>query len=538
MENKNIVTNIDTKLEPLVGSTNSGVVTDGTVVCSINLLGTHVCQDGEPYISFRQRGMYQVASIRSKKARYYIRWFIHEKTGEVLTDSALREFVEQIAAVCEFSGTKINLSIRTARDGEDIVVDGVNNTYRITKGSWFPEVIEKPIFKRPQGMLELATPVPGGNIADFLGFANITGRDEVLLFLVHLVASLIPEIPHPPLILYGAQGSSKSTILRMLIALLDPCYAEDVPFRNEKDFMLTVAQRWMVGMDNVSFIDPAVSDILCKLVTGACYTARVLYTDDDLYIRKFRRVAIINGINLPVEKPDFMDRCLLIPMDRIPREKRLDEATLNQRFEEMKGRLLGGCFDVLARAMEIYPSIKLDSKERMADFQVWGCAIAQALGYTQDDFVRAFAKNVELQQEEALEASPIAALVLSYFKDHPHKRELSGTPAYVFKELKSMATSAGIDERQLPRTPLSFSKRLQEVRPNLEAHGYIIDRTRGKERSIKIMRPKESRSASSASLPSVPAASYGASDDYLERAKGALEASKKLNGASSTNEVS
>lgn len=352
-------------------------------------------------------------------------------------------------------------------------------------------------------MKELPLPVRGGDLTKFLDFVNLRNEESKLLFLVHVVASFIPDIPHPPMVCFGPQGSSKSTILRYYSSLVDPNMAEDVPFRNEKDFMLTANQRWVLGLDNVSFLDANVSDIFCKLVTGACYTARVLYTDEDLLIRRFRRVVIINGINLPVDKPDLMDRCLLMPMERIPPERRQAESDLNAKFDAIKGELFGGCFDVLAKAMEIRPTVVLPTKERMADFHVWGCAIAKALGYTQEDFLNAWAKNIELQHEEALEASPLAALVMEWFKSNPYQHFLTGTPSAVFKKLKEKADDAGIDERILPRGPLAFGRKLQEVRSNLEAHGYIIDRTRGKNRAITIHKPKSNGSASITSVPSI-----------------------------------
>lgn len=172
-------------------------------------------------------------------------------------------------------------------------------------------------------------------------------------------------------------------------------------------------------------------------------------------------------------------------------------------FVAYKGEILGGCFDALAKAMEIRPTINLPAKERMADFHIWGCAIAKALGYTQEDFLNAWAKNIELQHEESLEASPLAVLVSQWFKANPYEQFISGTPSVVFRKLKEQADNAGLDERTLPRSPLAFGRKLQEVRSNLEAHGYAIERTRGKDRTVTIFRPKANLAASNASVTSI-----------------------------------
>jgi hypothetical protein len=473
------------------------------VVSGIPFLGLYSTPEGESCAAFAIDGRYEVASVRSPKLRSYVRLMIHNQSGRVATDSTLKEYLGQIAAHCEFYGKKISLSVRTARDRDDFVVDGVNQAYRITANGWFREQLDKPLFKRPEGLLELPLAQEGGDLRELLSFSNIRNEEARLLFLVHVVAAFIPDIPHPPLVIYGPQGASKSTILRLYCSLVDPALNEEVPYRNEKEFMLAAGQRWVVGMDNVSFLDTRVSDIFCKLVTGASYSARVLYADEELLIRRFRRVVILNGVNLPIDKPDLMDRCLLLPLDRILSHHRQTEAEINARFQELKPRLLGACFDALSKAMAIYPSIKLPAKERMADFHVWGCAIAEALGFTKDQFLHAWAKNVELQHEEVLEASPLAALVTEWFRCHPRDEALRGTPTQVFKDLRGMAERAGVDERSLPRTPLSFGRKLEEVRANLEAHGYVLGRTRGKCRTVTIHRPVSEMPSSIASFPSL-----------------------------------
>lgn len=499
------------------------------VINDIPLRGLYITPEGELFVSYEQDAMLQVASVKDRRFKRYIRQIVYQKTAKVLTDSAIRDYVDQIAAACDFCGEKIKLFNRTARDGGDIVVDGVSVVYRISAGKWVEEKLNTPIFKRPPGMLDLAKPTTGGDLKKLLRFVNIRNEEGKILFLVHLVASLIEDIPHPPLICYGPQGSSKSSLLRYYCSLIDPMLAEDVPFRNEKEFMLTANQRWVMGMDNVSFLERDVSDLFCKLVTGACYTARVLYTDEDLLIRRFRRVVLINGINLPVDKPDLMDRCILMPLDRVPSDQRLPESVLNEQFEALRGELLGACFDALAKAIEIKPMIKLTSFERMADFQVWGCAIAQALGYTQEAFLGAWAKNVELQNEESIDSSPLAALVIEWFKKNRFQNNISGTPTQVFRQLKSVAEEAGIDERIMPKTPLAFGRKLQEVRSNLEAHGFVIDKTRGKDRMIAIYRPKSPVPV--ASMPSFPSDAinpFGASLPNVEMPRDPLSENKPI----------
>ncbi len=75
-----------------------------------------------------------------------------------------------------------------------------------------------------------------------------------------------------------------------------------------------------------------------------------------------------------------MDRSILLHLERIDPIKRKDEEKLWKDFEEVKPEILGGIFDVISKAMSIYPSVKLSLLPRMADFGKWGYAIAEALG--------------------------------------------------------------------------------------------------------------------------------------------------------------
>ena len=64
--------------------------------------------------------------------------------------------------------------------------------------------------------------------------------------------------------------------------------------------------------------------------------------------------------------------------------------------------------------MSIQPTIKLDELPRMADFTVWGCAIAEALGYKKEEFLDAYSSNIQAQNREALEGSPIGELIITF----------------------------------------------------------------------------------------------------------------------------
>lgn len=54
----------------------------------------------------------------------------------------------------------------------------------------------------------------------------------------------------------------------------------------------------MVALDNVSLIEPWLSDALCRAVTGDGLVRRALYTNSDVSVLAFRRAVLLNGISL------------------------------------------------------------------------------------------------------------------------------------------------------------------------------------------------------------------------------------------------
>lgn len=85
------------------------------------------------------------------------------------------------------------------------------------------EIVDHPpvLFRRHSHHAPQVTPASGGNPERLLDFVNVSDDDR-LLFLVYAPGCLVPDIPHPVLILAGPQGSAKATAARVLRRLVDP----------------------------------------------------------------------------------------------------------------------------------------------------------------------------------------------------------------------------------------------------------------------------------------------------------------------------
>jgi hypothetical protein len=89
---------------------------------------------------------------------------------------------------------------------------------------------------------------------------------------------------------------------------------------------------------------------------------------------------------------------------RIPRDKRKLESQILAEFEQLKPRILGYIFDVLVKALQIRPNLRLNDLPRMADFALWGEAISQDMGYDPLEFINAYYENIGRQNIEAVES--------------------------------------------------------------------------------------------------------------------------------------
>lgn len=143
------------------------------------------------------------------------------------------------------------------------------------------------------------------------------------------------------------------------------------------------------------------------------------------------------------------------------------------KFDEYHSEILGGFLDTLVEAIKLYPSVQPKELFRMADFTRWGCAIAKALGYSEKDFVNAYARKVRAQIEEAALSSPLATVLMDFMDS---EKKWQGTPSALYKILVEHAKKIGISKQQKawPRAPNALVRQLNELVPSLKALGLEV----------------------------------------------------------------
>jgi hypothetical protein len=210
--------------------------------------------------------------------------------------------------------------------------------------------------------------VRGGNLREFFNLLNIP-QEKKAVYLAFLVCFFFPDIAHPVLTAFGPQGSGKTKLTEFTHRLLDnsPVLGRKLP-RDLKEWIVAAQASYLISLDNVSRLSPEMSDALSRAVTGEADVHRSLYTNKDLEIFRFRRVMLLNGIDVLGIKEDLAERLLVIDMPAIPPGKRLTEAGIKAAATAMMPDVFGALLDVLVEVMRVLPHIHVEELPRMADF--------------------------------------------------------------------------------------------------------------------------------------------------------------------------
>jgi len=470
----------------------------GQAVRMVNLAlgsGAQLFHDttGDPFARVHIGSHYEILHCGGKAFRNWLGALMWRTDRKAPCASSLQAARNVLEAMARFNGERHELYNRVAWHEEAIWYDLTDPTWRavrITPSGW--EIVDDPpiLFRRHKHQVPQVEPVRGGDVHRFLEFVNVRSEGDRILLPVYLVSCFVPEIPHPIPDLHGGHGAAKSTLFRFLRRICDPSCVELLGFpRNIGELVQQLSHHWCAYYDNISRLPDWTSDILCRAVTGDGFSKRELFTDDDDVIYTFRRCVGLNGINVVGRQPDLLDRAITICLEPIPPDARRPETELNAEFERARPEILGGVLDVLVKAMRLRPSVRLPGLPRMADFALWGCAIAQALGYDQKQFLAAYERNAQDRNEEILQSNPVAAAVVA-FMDEQQDNEWRGKPTELLGELKRLAETHKLDTEcpLWPKAANALTRRLNEVQANLQAEGIQVQFERVSRTRIVVLR--------------------------------------------------
>lgn len=306
--------------------------------------------------------------------------------GNTLADDLMRKYLEACSKVPSERAIKdairvliseasakdsVQVYIRFAHVGKEIFVDIGDKTgqaIQIAHGTW--KIIDHPpvIFRRTALTEPFPRPNEEGDFSKLFSIINIS-KDQEGLVLGFIVSSYFESIPHPILALNGEQGSGKSGTAKRLVSLIDPSPAAlQSPPRDATAWIELAAGSYAISLDNLSRLSEWLSDYLCRASTGSSSVKRQLYSDKDLIVHKFKRVIILNGINLTILRDDLADRIIPINLPVISDHDKKYDASLEADWAENFSDIFGAILTLCAKVLESYELVELAELPRMADF--------------------------------------------------------------------------------------------------------------------------------------------------------------------------
>lgn len=457
------------------------------------------------YITIPIDGHHEHWRVRSHDLRLMLRYRYHKhKSGAQPGGQALEDAIGALEARAIFDGPEHQVFLRTAsRDGRNYLdlCDKAWRAVEIDASGW--RVIENPPVKfiRTNAMRALPDPEHDDRTIDQLlrPFINVKTDAEFSLLVAWAMAALRPDGPYPILAIGGEAGTAKSSACKFIRALIDP---NEVPLRSlprdDAGLWVGADNCYVMGYDNVSFIDEWLSDSFCRIAHGGGMTVRTLYKDREEESFTSRRPLIFNGIGSLANRSDLSDRSIVVRLEVIPNDKRRTEEEIWADFEIARPKIMAGLLDACSVALRRFSGVKLQTYSRMADFERWMVAAAPGLGIKPDDFLEAYRQNNKGAANVAFEADQVAVAIFDFIRSDAWARMPShplfwkGSATELLAALNLQVGERRARARGWPQTPSILGGNVDRAAPGLRARGYEVVRARdGEGRSITITKLAE-----------------------------------------------
>ncbi|MDD5581193.1 MAG: hypothetical protein PHY16_18235 [Methylobacter sp.] len=320
-----------------------------------------------------------------------------------------------------------------------------------------------------------------GNIEQLRKFVNVD-KDDFTLVIAWLISTLSGVKPFPILILQGEQGTGKSTTCRVLRAFIDP---STVPLRSPpkeiRDLLVSASNAYLVVLDNLSGLNPEISDCLCRLSTGGGVDPRSLYTDNEQFLVDIQRPVIGNGIDDVASRTDLSERSIHLELPLIEADQRHDEKQFYADFDKAKNQIFGALLEGIVCALAHIETTLLHKKPRMADFAKWMSAAESGLGWKPGHFMSVYQKNQDNAVESSIQSSPIGTAIMSLMAQ---LERWTGTPTELLDALANQAGLQYTQQRSWPQSTKGMSNIIKCLMPSFRRLGIEIAKDKNRDQRI------------------------------------------------------
>lgn len=302
-------------------------------------------------------------------------------------------------------------------------------------------------------------------------FVHLT-KEDFKLFMVWLVQCFSTG-NHFALLLMAERGSGKSTLTKLIKKIVDPDSIEICAKPSKlEDLCVFLGNTYMSCFDNVGNLTKDESDLLCGAITSTASVKRALFTDNELKTMKLQNVIVMNGVQTIPEESDLAERFLVLNLKKLKGAELRTEREFWDDFEAARPEILGAIFDVLSKAMKLFPKASTAvGGHRMADAFTEMLVIAEALGIPEEEFRTLISDNVS-RMNEIRGDTPLVEAIKEYVNRPYAKTKESGYVSEIYTAVK--ANYSG-NKSQLPNSASAFSKKVKLERDTLEKAGITVN---------------------------------------------------------------
>ena len=318
-----------------------------------------------------------------------------------------------------------------------------------------------------------------GDWKKLLPYLNMDKKHQFLFiaWLLHTITLVRePDTAYPILVVYGGQGTGKSTFCKRIIRpLLDPRTAKIKSFpRKQETLAITLQNEFVSIYDNLRTLSKSWSDYLCITSTYGVEEKRKLFSDGDSVKLDLHGSLVLNGIHDFIEEPDLASRSIYIAMKQLTAEQRVNGKVMLQSLEEDLSEIYTGLLELLAKILDVLPTVTLKKAGRLNEFSRFLAAFEVVTKVPEGYLQNLYLKN---QQDSALESLYLNKLAKPLIK-LAQKAGVQGrkyTPTELFNELKKI-TPYYEQKDEFPENPIQFGLRLDGLISSMGMAGIRVER--------------------------------------------------------------
>ncbi len=401
-------------------------------------------------------GQREYLKLRDRRYSNILRQMYYEIHDKPLSKENIQQVLDTLEATAVFKGEKIEPVFRCKFCEDELyyhLADEASTVLCINAEGIFV-LDECPIaFIKTQNMLPQVMPEDievkkGEKKPSFRKMARKYWRfkteDDLLLHNVVLLTRFISDIPAPAVYYIGDRGSAKTTSMRMDKLFVDPSTVDVKALPpSSMDTVTALSGEYMVGFDNLDGkISHELSNLWCICCSSGYYSKRKLFSDNDSVDIKLNARLSFSGITTITDRADFLDRCICLSCERIsPSERRTVEEILKEFKEDLPYLLYKG-FQILSKAIEVHRTLEIKELPRMADFALWGYAIAEVMKYGGDRFLEVYQKNQDDMLQVMVEEDTLLTVLISFIEQ---KEYFIGSMTQLYSKLTKEAQAMEVN---------------------------------------------------------------------------------------------